>query len=217
VLLQLIVGDPSVKVVVHLPHELKNLLLGDEEAHALERLVELVYFDELILVKIYLVEHFFQSQPFLFEHFEQMVKDVVVSHHALLFLLQFGYSPLVVFLIETVELCNLDNAVSIFVDFKEECGHLWLPEREVKMATQSCLEILESQETDSRVETGEGLIDGHGSSDPLLNCSEHSQALQLLLEPCGDSSVVSSRAAFGEHRLSSRSFFSGRDIVVGVC
>lgn len=70
VLLELVVGDPSIEIVVHLPHELEYLLLCDEETHTFQSLMELVDLDELVLVQVDLVEHLFESQPLLLEHLE---------------------------------------------------------------------------------------------------------------------------------------------------
>ena len=83
VLLELVVRYSAIEVVIHLPHQLEHLLFGDEEAHALQRLVELIHFDKLILVQVNLVEHLLESQPLLLQHLEQMVEDVVLSHHPL--------------------------------------------------------------------------------------------------------------------------------------
>ena len=83
VLLELVVGDSSVKVVVHLSHQLEDLLLCDEEAHALEGLMEFIDFDELVFIQIDLVEHLLETQAFLPQHLEQVIKDVILGDHLL--------------------------------------------------------------------------------------------------------------------------------------
>lgn len=204
VLFELVVGNPTVEIVVHLPHELEYLLLCDEETHTFQSLVELVDLDELVLVQVNLVEHLFESQPLLLEHLEQMVEDVVVGDHPLLLQLELGDPPLVVLLVELIEFCEPYDAISILVDLEEECGYLRLPQGQVKVATESGLEILESQEANTRVKAGEGSVDGHRGLDALLDSPQHSQTLELLLEACRNPSMVCPDAcALRQHRAGS--------------
>ena len=54
---QLLVGDSAIEVVVHLPHDLVDLMLRDCEAETLKQVLELVTLYETILVRVDLVEH----------------------------------------------------------------------------------------------------------------------------------------------------------------
>jgi hypothetical protein len=56
------VGDSAIEIIVHLPHDLVDLLLRDCEAESFQEVLELVTLDEAVLVGIYLVEDLSQSQ-----------------------------------------------------------------------------------------------------------------------------------------------------------
>jgi len=61
----LCIGDSTIKVFIHLSHQLEDLLLSDRESHTLKHVVELVYFDVVILIIIDLVKDLLQSQTSL--------------------------------------------------------------------------------------------------------------------------------------------------------
>ena len=81
ILFEFVIEDNAIKVLIHLPHQLKDLLLCDEEAHGLQALVEFINLNKLVLVDVDLVKHFFEGKALLLEHFEKVIKDVILSHH----------------------------------------------------------------------------------------------------------------------------------------
>jgi hypothetical protein len=70
VLFELIEADSSIKVVIHLLHQLEDLLLGDYKAHTFKSLMELVNLDELIFVNINLIKHLFKCETLLLQDLE---------------------------------------------------------------------------------------------------------------------------------------------------
>lgn len=58
---QLIITDPTVKVLIHRFHKLEHLLLVDRETHPLKHIVELINFDVIVLVVINFFEDLLQS------------------------------------------------------------------------------------------------------------------------------------------------------------
>lgn len=136
-----------------------------------------------------------------------MVKDVVVGDHPLLLQLELGDPPLVVLLVEFIEFCEPNDAVPVLVDLEEECGHLRLPQGQVKVATESGLEVLESEEANAGVKAGEGSVDGHRGLNALLDGPQHPQTLELLLEACRDPPVVCPNiCALWQHRAGGSSW-----------
>jgi hypothetical protein len=107
------VRNSAIEVVVHLPHELENLLLCDEEAHALESLMELVNLNELVLVQVNLIKHFFERQSLLLKNLEQMIKNVILGDHPFLLTLQILHPFVIILPIKPVPLFILYNPVPI--------------------------------------------------------------------------------------------------------
>ena len=192
VLFELVVGYPSIKVLIHLSHELEHLLLCDHESHALQSLVEFVYLDELVLVDIDLIKHLFESEAFLLEHLQKVIEDVVLRDHPLLLHFELLHSLLVVHSVVLVEFPVFDDSVTVRINFLEECCNFVLLKSEVEMTTQTDLEVLKREEADSRIQTCEGLAHCLCLLDSLLDCPQHAQSLQLLLEACCNSSAIGS-------------------------
>jgi hypothetical protein len=75
-----------------------------------------------------------------------VVEDVVVCYHAFLFEFKLSYPSFVVFFVECIELSKSNNTITVRIDFEEELSDFRLPKGQVKVATETGLEILESEE-----------------------------------------------------------------------
>jgi len=53
-----IVRNSSIEILVHLSHDLVDLLLRDSESESFKKVLELVALDEPVLVRVDLVENF---------------------------------------------------------------------------------------------------------------------------------------------------------------
>jgi hypothetical protein len=107
------VRDSSVKVLIHLTHQLKHLLLGNRESHSLKHIVELVYFDVVVLVIVYLVKHLLKGEASLLQYLDQVVEYLVLCFNLLPLIVKFLDFIFVVGLVETFELSKFDDAVVV--------------------------------------------------------------------------------------------------------
>ena len=163
--------------------------------------MEFVDFDKLVFIEIDLVEHLLETQAFLPQHLEQVIKDVILGDHLLPLCLQLLDSLVVVHSVEGIELSLFNNSVPVGVDFQEQSSQLILLQSQVEVVAESYSEILQSNETDSGVQSLKGIAHSHGLLDALLDGLEHFQALQFLLETRGYAATISSCVrAFGKHR-----------------
>jgi len=75
---QFVVGNFAIEVFIKGHHQLIHLFLGDCEAHSLKHIMELVDFNEAILVFINLVEAISESQTSLNKNFHQVIEDFIL-------------------------------------------------------------------------------------------------------------------------------------------
>jgi hypothetical protein len=79
--------------------------------------MEFIDFDKLVFIEINLVEHLLETQAFLPQHLEQMIKDIILRHHLFSFCLQFLDSLIIIHSVESIKLSIFNNSISIGVNF----------------------------------------------------------------------------------------------------
>jgi hypothetical protein len=79
--------------------------------------MEFIDFDKLIFIEINLVEHLLETQAFLPQHLEQMIKDIILRDHLFSFCLQFLDSLIIIHSVESIKLSIFNNSISIGVNF----------------------------------------------------------------------------------------------------
>ncbi len=114
------IWNPSIKILIHLTHQLEDLLLSDVESHSFEHIVELVHLNVIIFVVVNLIKHLLKSKTALFKNFYQMVKNLILSLKILPFCLELFDFVSIVSIKETLQFGKFDNTVVIRVNFLKQ-------------------------------------------------------------------------------------------------
>lgn len=116
---ELLVGDAAVEVIIHGLDQCDYLVVFNCETHSFEHVVEFVYFDVSVPVRIDLFEHIDQSYAFLVENLDQVVEYFVEKSALFLVALHFFYFRFEVTVVESFNLFILDDTVVVVVNVLE--------------------------------------------------------------------------------------------------
>ncbi len=110
---QLLVRDAPIEILIHLPHNLVDLVFRYSETESLEKVLELIALNESVLIRVDLMEHLSQRKRLLVQHLDQVIKDLILNIHLLLFLLDGLHDLIIVSVVEVFELAILDDPVLV--------------------------------------------------------------------------------------------------------
>jgi hypothetical protein len=117
---EFIVRNSSIEILIHLSHDLINLLLRDSESESLKKVLELITLNEPVLVGVNLMENFSKREGFLVQNCHHMIEYLVLNIDLFPLMFYVLKCCFIVLIEETFEFHIFNEAILILIDFFEE-------------------------------------------------------------------------------------------------